>query len=143
MKSTELLPPERNPSAQGLGPRKFVRKPKQPRNIAMECFPDQFKRLRPENGVAGGIKARSASEEVRMGIYNAIAKLFKEATPYCQACDLIFARPAEPTRDVHHKQGRDGLLLLDARKFVACCRECHDWIQSHPDEARKLKLLPA
>ena len=40
--------------------------------------------------------------------------------------------------DVHHKQGRIGQLLTDETKFLAVCRQCHDWIETHPKEAKEL-----
>jgi len=40
--------------------------------------------------------------------------------------------------DVHHKQGRIGKLLLDILKWLAVCRHCHDWIETHPKEAQEL-----
>lgn len=39
--------------------------------------------------------------------------------------------------DVHHKQGRIGMLLLDVTKWLAVCRACHDWIERHPAEAQE------
>lgn len=40
--------------------------------------------------------------------------------------------------DVHHMQGRIGNLLTDETKFLAVCRACHDWIETHPKEAKEL-----
>jgi hypothetical protein len=35
-------------------------------------------------------------------------------------------------------QGRIGNLLTDETKFLAVCRACHDWIETHPKEAKEL-----
>lgn len=40
--------------------------------------------------------------------------------------------------DVHHKAGRSGTLYLDKRFWLAVCRACHMWIETHPKEAREL-----
>ena len=66
----------------------FVVKKKQPKNIAMQCFPEQFKRLHPERSASGGVKARSASCEVRMAVYRPIAEMFKRLHPQCECCRI-------------------------------------------------------
>jgi hypothetical protein len=35
-------------------------------------------------------------------------------------------------------KGRSGELLMDSRFFVAVCRNCHEWIENHPVEAKEL-----
>lgn len=127
---------------------KFKKKPKQPKAIWTRAFPDQLKALHPETGPAGGIKARSGAETVRMAVYRPIAEMFKHAHPLCQCCEIIrlpfistqfFER--ESSQDVHHCAGREGYLLFDIRHWKAACRVCHDWIHTHQEEAARLKLL--
>lgn len=48
-------------------------------------------------------------------------------------CEVCFKNPAT---DVHHKKGRLGELLTLVRYFLAVCRNCHTWIESHPKEAK-------
>lgn len=123
----------------------FIRKPKQPKSICMEAFPKQFTKLHPERSEAGGIKARSASEKVRMDIYRPIAEMFKEMKPWCMACFVINpymnAIDSERSEDVHHVRGREGLLLFDIRFWLPVCRKCHNWIHSNPKKAQSLELL--
>lgn len=38
--------------------------------------------------------------------------------------------------DLHHRAGRAGENYTDPKTFAAVCRPCHDWIHSHPREAR-------
>ena len=111
---------------------------KQIKNIAAQAFPSQFTRLRPEHGKAGGIKARSGTEARRMEIYNAIREVFlfrsinadfNSCNRTCGVCKSVFAS------EVHHKLGREGLLLFDVRHWLPVCRTCHDWIHAHPIEA--------
>lgn len=42
--------------------------------------------------------------------------------------------------EVHHKAGRIGELLLLISKWLAVCRNCHSYIETHPDEAKELGL---
>ena len=97
----------------------YPRPTKRPLAPWTKAFPKQAKALRPEAGRAGGVKARSGSEAVRMAIYVPIANMFKKTNPWCQNCFRC------PTMDVHHTKGRDGLLLFDVRHFQALCRQCH------------------
>lgn len=121
----------------------------------VSAFPAQHKKLHPETSKAGGIKSRSTSEAVRMAIYRPIAELFKAAHPRCQACEIIFKYIAasntasilgwpfvpNPTEHVHHTRGREGLLLFDIRYWKAVCAECHEFIGSNIEMARRLKLI--
>lgn len=61
----------------------------------------------------------------------------------------ITGKPITTESDVHHKRGRVGYadqwardndipLLLDPRFFLGVSREGHEWIESHPKEAREL-----
>lgn len=40
--------------------------------------------------------------------------------------------------DVHHMAGKIEDLLTDTRYFKAVCRNCHIWIENHPNESKKL-----
>ena len=106
-------------------------------NLAIwtKAFPAQAKKLRPENTIAGGVKARSGSEAMRMEVYRGIAEMFKRDRPVCEICPRIFNRCAFRTEDVHHVKGRDGLLLFHTKYFVAVCRGCHAWIHDNPKVA--------
>lgn len=96
-------------------------------------FPEQAAKLRPESASkAGGVKARSGSEALRMSVYYGVAECYRETHPHC-ACRLPCCE--EATSDVHHTDGRAGLLLFDVRHFLSVCRPCHDWIHAHPAEA--------
>ena len=132
-----------------VGSYKFTPKVKRAKAIWTKAFPTQAKALRPENMVAGGVKARSRSESVRMEIYGAIRALYLKANPFCECHTLIDDLKKMPTQtlmrtqssQIHHKRGRDGLLLFDVRNFLACCHQCHIWIDSHRTEAQALGLL--
>lgn len=40
--------------------------------------------------------------------------------------------------DVHHKAGRIGDLLLNTLYWLALCRACHNWIETHPAAAKEM-----
>lgn len=49
------------------------------------------------------------------------------------------------SEEIHHKAGRDGLLLLAKEHFMASCtskthRNGHTWIKEHPAAAKLLEL---
>lgn len=47
----------------------------------------------------------------------------------------------QPANQCHHSHGRVGRLLLYEPWWVAVSDWGHQWIQDHPEQARKLKLL--
>lgn len=123
--------------------------PKKKRSLAIwrNAFPNQAKALRPENTRAGGVKARSGSEKVRMDIYMGVRAIYMELHPVCECCCKIHGHyatsivlPAAAT-EIHHVAGRNGFLLFDPRNFKATCSKCHHWIGEHPMEAEKLGLI--
>ena len=127
-------------------PTKYEVKKKRPLALWTTAFKSQHKALRPENTAAGGVKARSQSESVRMAVYLEIKELYLKAHPFCEAHALVRAgyqaatyRP--PATQIHHRDGRDGLLLFDVRKFCAVCEFCHSWIDANRAQAQKLGLL--
>lgn len=116
---------------------KFTPKKKQPKAIWTSVQSPGFKRqqqsLRPENGAAGGVKARSKPMEVRMAMYNPIRDLFLSSRSKCEiecneACQDLSV-------DVHHSKGKDGLLLFDIRYWIPACRNCHNHVTANPKEA--------
>ena len=123
---------------------KFELKKKRAKAIWTQAYPAQHKKLYPENTARGGVKAQSGSKKMRDAIYSEIAKLFKAAFPYCEACKAIRhcnAAHARPTEDVHHKRGKVGLLYFDVRHWISVCRACHTWIGDNIEAARAIGLL--
>ena len=62
--------------------------------------------------------------------YLKLRKQFLAEHPLCECCIT-----QQPATDVHHKAGR-GKMLCRTEYFMATCRQCHDWIHSHPAVAR-------
>ena len=69
--------------------------------------------------------------------YSLIRKAFLIKHTKCQAglpgCSIS-------STEVHHKKGRIGSLLIDTNFFLAVCRNCHDYIENNPSEAKDLGL---
>ena len=71
--------------------------------------------------------------------YLKVRKSFLLSSQSCQAhLPNICSRQVT---DLHHMKGRIGDLLTDPTFFLALCRPCHDWIHTHPKDARELDLL--
>lgn len=61
--------------------------------------------------------------------YRPLRDKYLQDNPICEVddCDNL-------TTNLHHKAGRNGLLLCDVRYFMACCSECHPKrIHHYPD----------
>lgn len=67
--------------------------------------------------------------------YSKVRKVFLSSRPVCEA---HLSGCTTHSTDVHHKAGRVGKLYLDESKWLAVCRACHSWIETHPKEAREL-----
>lgn len=49
--------------------------------------------------------------------------------------------PELMSTDNHHTRGKAGTLYIDKRFFKPVSRKGHEWIQSHPVQARAMGLL--
>jgi len=62
--------------------------------------------------------------------YKIVRDKFMLDNPRCERCK---GRSTEN----HHKNGRNGLRLLDVDYFMAVCRDCHRYIHNNPKESRE------
>jgi hypothetical protein len=80
------------------------------------------------------IKKVSSKMSVQLTIYTRLRIKYLEKYPLCNAalpqCTL-------QSTDIHHKKGR-GVYLNDPTTWLSVCRSCHDWIETHPQEAIKM-----
>lgn len=51
-------------------------------------------------------------------------------------CQAHLSGCATYATDIHHKAGR-GEYMLDQSTYMAVCRNCHQWIELHPIEAKQ------
>lgn len=70
-----------------------------------------------------------------MDKYGLLRDAFITAKPRCEA-KLVGCTGV--STDVHHKAGRVGDNYLKIGTWLAVCRSCHTWIETHPLEAKEL-----
>lgn len=66
--------------------------------------------------------------------YSQLRKIYLTKNNLCQAALPTCTHDAT---DVHHKKGR-GKHYLEVKTWMAVCRTCHQWIETHPIEATDL-----
>ena len=66
--------------------------------------------------------------------YSKLRKKFMEQKPMCEAALPVCNGPST---DVHHKKGR-GQYHLKVSTWLSVCRQCHNYIEEHPEEAIEL-----
>ena len=103
------------------------------------CWSKQFKGLSStKKPTAKKPLSPRSSKQVKLdALYSILREQFLKRKPYCEA---HLPGCAVNATDVHHKKGRTGTLLLDDTEFLAVCRTCHGWIETHPKEAKLLDL---
>jgi hypothetical protein len=80
------------------------------------------------------IRPKSKKREQLDKVYSQLRRVFLLKHPKCQA-----ALPGcqHDACDIHHKKGR-GKWYLVISTWMAVCRKCHMWIETHPIEATDL-----
>lgn len=76
------------------------------------------------------IKKVSKKQSYRNQKYLKLREEYLENHKLCEVC-----KEREAT-DIHHKAGRIGDNLF--KHFLAVDRECHKWIEEHPEQAKEL-----
>tara|TARA_R110002126_G_scaffold79669_10_gene197713 strand:- start:404 stop:820 length:417 start_codon:yes stop_codon:yes gene_type:complete len=84
------------------------------------------------------IAPRSKKRSKQENIYAGKCAIFKVTHTMCEAA--IVGLCTHKTTDVHHIAGRSGDMLLDETEWLAVCRACHNWIETHPIEATELEF---
>ena len=102
--------------------------------LAPRTFIDPTRQPKPEK-IRKGIRRVSKKRAKQGRAYSTQRKAFLLARPVCEVCKT--AR----SQDVHHMRGRHGTNYLDETTWCAVCRTCHDWIHTHPREAKARGLL--
>lgn len=85
------------------------------------------------------------------GLYLEARKMFLKMAYRCGLKCPIKGVPIDLHSDIHHKKGRsinsyadqwakdnDIPILIDPRFFLGVSREGHQWIETHPKQAREL-----
>jgi hypothetical protein len=84
------------------------------------------------------LPSRSPRRIKEQAEYSKIRVPFLEEHPKCQA--HLTGICTHHATDVHHKAGRSGELYLNQKYWLAVCRACHMWIETHPIQAREMGL---
>lgn len=96
------------------------------------CKDCWYKKEKPKS-----IAPVSKKRKLEMDEYSKRRELFLIANPHCQG--KLVGCTGKAT-DVHHTQGRVGENYLNMSKWKALCRNCHRWVEEHPEEAKELNL---
>jgi hypothetical protein len=74
-------------------------------------------------------------------MYTVLRKAFflEPKNQYCHAHLSGCTGNRQEYLTVHHKKGR-GKYFLDVSTWLSACFNCHQWIETHPEEAKELGL---
>jgi hypothetical protein len=101
------------------------------------CYVKAFPVIKEPVAGIRPIRSRSPKRASQEAKYN------KNRLKYLEKNELCLARLlgcTYYTTDIHHKQGREGDLLLDESKWLPVCRNCHDTIEMNPLMAKEHDL---
>lgn len=91
----------------------------------------KFSEEKPKKKPQKKIQPKSKKQIELDKIYSQLRMRFLERKPLCEAALQGCTHSAT---DVHHKKGR-GRWYLVVSSWMAVCRTCHEWIETHPIEA--------
>lgn len=105
---------------------------------------------RPERAAKGGRKGLakvSIEQAYQLGKYSEVRKAFLEVHTLCELnipADRLTedsnAQCGVVSSTVHHTFGRNK-YLLDTSTWLAGCWPCHDWVETHKNQAREMGLI--
>lgn len=120
-----------------------------PRNLS-----DWLARKPKEKAPRKRIPAMSAKRKKEAREYSKKRETFLRLRPLCERWQkrweavsnhgpfiILEGKCGRLADDVHHMKGRLDGNYLDDLTWLPVCRSCHDWIHTHPKEARALGLL--
>jgi hypothetical protein len=80
------------------------------------------------------LSPRSSKQQKKEAAYLILRKSFLRDHSMCQA---HLSGCGTYSSEVHHKKGR-GEFFLDSTTWLAVCRPCHQYIETHPIEAKEM-----
>jgi len=93
----------------------------------MERFNPQPKPIKPDKKKPTRAPQISSQQATRLAKYVMARALYLKDHPMCEVGSCY-----KHSNQIHHKKGRAGKLLLDSKWFLACCTNCHRYIEDHP-----------
>lgn len=87
------------------------------------------------------IKPKSDKKDVLDVLYSKMRKEFlnEPQNSTCRAKLPGCMGQFKENLTVHHTKGR-GLYYLDKKTWIPLCLSCHEWVETHPQEAREMNL---
>jgi hypothetical protein len=87
------------------------------------------------------IKPKSDKKDVLDVLYSKMRKEFlnEPENSTCRAKLPGCMGQFKENLTVHHTKGR-GLYYLDKTTWIPLCLSCHEWVETHPQEAREMNL---
>lgn len=84
------------------------------------------------------IKAKSDKKAAEDQLYSVLRKKFFQDTNN-HNCKAHLAGCSLSATDIHHTAGR-GVNYLDVKTWIPLCRNCHTYIELHPEDAKALNF---
>lgn len=81
------------------------------------------------------IKPFSDKQKSRLKEYRKVRDAYMKIHTVCEA---RLENCTYQSTDIHHQFGRIGDLLVDSNYFLALCRSCHTYIETHSEIAYRL-----
>ena len=111
----------------GCNQEKYIWKSHGKEKFCKECW---YKQEPPKKAAPVSKKRQVAMDE-----YSKCRLAFLALHNHCQA--KLVGCTGNAT-DVHHSKGRTGDNYLNMSTWVALCRPCHSYLETHPEEAKEL-----
>jgi hypothetical protein len=118
---------------------KVIWKNSQGKKYCKDCWYSQEVVKLPSN--SRPIKPKSDKKDVLDVLYSKMRKEFlsEPSNSTCRAKLPGCMGQFKENLTVHHTKGR-GLYYLDKKTWIPLCLSCHEWVETHPKEAREMNL---
>lgn len=83
------------------------------------------------------ISSMSLKKKLDVQTYTSARILFLSKVENKKCAAKVVSNCRGVASEVHHKKGRIGKNFLDTKTWLAVCRNCHQWIEEHPEDAKK------
>jgi len=123
----------------GCGLDKVIWKNSQGKKYCKDCWYSQEIVKLPSN--SRPLKPKSDKKDVLDVLYSKMRKEFlsEPSNSTCRAKLPGCMGQFKENLTVHHTKGR-GLYYLDKKTWIPLCLSCHEWVETHPKEAREMNL---
>lgn len=126
----------------GCGEERVIWKNHQGNKFCKDCWFKQAPVKHPTPSRAFAPKRVSDKKSDLDKVYSQLRKLFlaKPENSTCRAkLSGVCMHTTGQDLTVHHTKGR-GRYYLDTTTWIPLCLGCHEWVETHPKEAREMAL---